>query len=407
MPNKFYFVDLSQSTAKPFDGMKAGKFTAMDGRPVEFAEADMSAFLAGTQAAIEATKAESGDIVGLPIDMRNHEHGDAAGWIIGAELMGDVIRLTAKWTQAGLDLIGAGLQRFFSPSVDMANKAIIGGSLTNWPATRAGGKTLLRPIELSQGVYSLETSLDAKMRKIYSSFYDQFPGDSEMMPPAVMIREIFEGYVIVESADGLRNVTYTESEDGVTFASEADWVKVEISYQEVGQIDEAEDQTEEVPDESTPEMSIPATPQVVELSEAQIAALVDEKVNVRLAELARIADRKRDTLDFSERVCNGTKDSPIGLSVPPADLCEILLSLPEDHAEKIKTLLEHVVKVGVVNFAERGHGQILQNKPLLDSQSARHLAAWLKAGKTLTEFFTVNPEVGKETDFNLSEYIKG
>lgn len=403
MPNKFYFVDLSQSTAKPFDGMKAGKFTAMDGRPVEFAEADMSAFLAGTQAAIEATKAESGDIVGLPIDMRNHEHGDAAGWIVGAELMGDVIRLSAKWTQAGLDLIGSGLQRFFSPSVDMANKAIIGGSLTNWPATRAGGKTLLRPIELSQGVYSFEMSGE-EMAAIADAFMAAFP-EAEGQPSFMPV-DAGKDFLIVTDGTDMLKVGFTQTESAYTFAPVEEWVKVEIEYKPV-ESEEAEEAPAAPSEETTPEMSIPATPQVVELSEAQIAALVDEKVNVRLAELARIADRKRDTLDFSERVCNGTKDSPIGLSVPPADLCEILLSLPEDHAEKIKTLLEHVVKVGVVNFAERGHGQILQNKPLLDSQSARHLAAWLKAGKTLTEFFTVNPEVGKETDFNLSEYIKG
>jgi len=404
MPNKFYFVDLSQSTAKPFDGMKAGKFTAMDGRPVEFADADMGAFLAGTQAAIDATKAESGDVVGLPIDMRNHDHGDAAGWIVGAELMGDVIRLSAKWTQAGLDLIGAGLQRFFSPSVDMANKAIIGGSLTNWPATRAGGKTLLRPIELSQGVYSFALT-DDEMGAVMDAFFALYPG-GEGEPQYAPI-DAKEDYLVVTDGTDLLKVTYTLTDGAYEFAPVESWVKVQVEYEEIEAEGEPAPEDAPAPVEVAPdEMSIPAE-SVAELTEAQIAALVDERVNVRLAELARIADRERDTRDFSERVCNGTKDSPIGLSVPPADLCAILLSLPEDGAEKVKSLLSHVVKIGVVNFAERGHGQIIENKPALDAQSARHLAAWVKSGKTMASFFDVNPEVGKASDYNLTEYQKG
>jgi len=402
MPNKFYFVDLSNSTAKPFDGMKAGKFTSMDGRTVEFEAGDMLTYVEGTRSAIDATKSESGDVVGLPIDMRNHDHGDAAGWIVGAELMGDVIRLSAKWTQAGLDLIGAGLQRFFSPSVDLQHKAIIGGSLTNWPATRAGGKTLLRPIELSQGAYSFAMSSE-EIGAVVEAFVAAFP-EAEGQPSYTPM-DAGDDYIIVTDGTDLLKVSFTQAEGAYTFAPVEEWVKVEVEYvpAEEAAEEKAED-AEETPAESpAPEMSIPAE-SVAELSEAQIAALVDERVNVRLAELARKADRERDTLAFSERVCNGTKDNPIGLSVPPADLCAILLELPDEGAMKVKKLLEHVVTAGVIDFAERGHSQITENKPQLSDGNKALLKGWLKAGKTVAEFFTINPEVGKIADYNLSEF---
>ena len=48
--------------------------------------------------------------------------------------------------------------RFFSSTIDLGRMTILGGSLTNWPATRdvKSGRTLLRPIELSmEGAYKI------------------------------------------------------------------------------------------------------------------------------------------------------------------------------------------------------------------------------------------------------------
>jgi hypothetical protein len=399
----FYFVDLAANTAKPFDGMKAGKFTDMYGRSVEFPVAEMGAFLAGTQAAIEATKAESGEIVGLPIDMKNHEHGDAAGWIVAADLAGDVMRFTAKWTQAGLDLIGAGLQRFFSPSVDMQNKAVIGGSLTNWPATRAGGKTLLRPIELSEGVYTLALGGPENSAPIAEAFAQANPPAEDGTGFGVI--DVIDGAVIVsDESGGLMKCPYTEAEGAYTFAPAAEWVKVEVEYKEVEGEPETEPEAEAQPAAAEAALPNETLATVANMSEAQIAALVDERVNERVAELARKADRARDTLAFSERVCNGTKETPVGLSVPPADLCEVLLSLPDDSEKKIRTLLEHVVSVGVVNFAERGHSGILEVKPELPAELRRHVKTWIASGKPLADFFLKVENVGKMEDYNLSEF---
>jgi hypothetical protein len=78
--------------------------------------------------------------------------------------------------------------------------------------------------------------------------------------------------------------------------------------------------------------------------------------------------------------------------------------MPEEHETKIRTLLDHVVKVGVVNFAERGHSQIVENRPELPAETKKQLEIWLNAGKSLADFFGKIQGVGSMADFNLSEY---
>ena len=114
--------------------------------------------------------------MGFPIDASDHNKGDAAGWIIGVELVGDVIRFVPKWTEIGLELIGKGIRRMFSATINLKDKVILGGTLTNWPATRdSKGKMLLRPIELSEGLYEFEDSLDDQSRKISGRFLQSYP----------------------------------------------------------------------------------------------------------------------------------------------------------------------------------------------------------------------------------------
>ena len=116
------FVELAGplTDGKPFDAFAPGAFKDMLGRPVEFKAGELSDYVANTQAAIEATRSESGDVAGLPIDAMNHDKGNAAGWIVGAELVDKIIRANVKWTELGRELISKGLQKFFSATVDIA-----------------------------------------------------------------------------------------------------------------------------------------------------------------------------------------------------------------------------------------------------------------------------------------------
>jgi len=93
-----------------FDALVAGTYTDMLGRVVEFKKKELAEYVSNTQQASEATRTESGDIVGLPIDSRNHDKQDAAGWIVAVEIVGEVVRVIPKWTELGRDLISRGLQ---------------------------------------------------------------------------------------------------------------------------------------------------------------------------------------------------------------------------------------------------------------------------------------------------------
>ena len=153
----FQWIELATlEDGQPFDGMAFGTFVDMLGREVELEADDAADFVKNTEAAIKATTTESGEVVGLPIDAGTHDKGDAAGWIVGVEMVGKIIRLLPRWTKLGAHLIGESLRRYFSPTVDMKNKTISGGALVNWPATLdEKGRVLLRPIELSSSIQSI------------------------------------------------------------------------------------------------------------------------------------------------------------------------------------------------------------------------------------------------------------
>src|SRR6185295_2157091 len=131
---------------KPFEALRAGTFTDMLGRTATVTEDFLQRLVENTRRAIEATKSDSGEILGLPIDTQKHDHGDAAGWIVGIELNDGVLKLTPRWTELGVEKIKKGIKKLFSASLNMADAVLLGGSLTNWPAVKG-----LKPVELSEG----------------------------------------------------------------------------------------------------------------------------------------------------------------------------------------------------------------------------------------------------------------
>jgi hypothetical protein len=157
----FLFTELANNAltdGRAFDGVAFGTFNDMFGREITLDAVDAEDFVANTQAAIEATRAESGELVGLPVDAKDHDKGDGAGWIVGAELIDGIIRFLPKWTEIGRELISKGIRRFFSPTIDTSNKVVLGGTLTNWPATRdENNRLMLRPIELAANVFAIDT----------------------------------------------------------------------------------------------------------------------------------------------------------------------------------------------------------------------------------------------------------
>ena len=340
------FYELALSDGSPFDALVSGSFTDMLGRVVEFKAADLQTFVANTMAAIEATRSESGEVIGLPIDARDHDKGDGAGWIVGVELANGIVRVVPKWTDIGRDLISRGVRRFFSATVDIANKVILGGTLTNWPATRdKTGRIQLRPIELE--ISNLKELTMAKVEE----------------PEVVEVVAELEAI----DTDELREQIRAE-------------VVAEFQANPSGMID---------------------------LSQAREALLAQLKEEVQ-ADISRMVNDMRRTqhiAEFSQRVTSGTETRPYGLPVGQEEVETILLSLSDEQRSAVESILTRVHEQGLVQFSEVGHGRILNGTATLPVEFSKSLTSWLATGGTIREFGDMNRgELGDISQYNLDEY---
>jgi hypothetical protein len=465
----FLFVNLAEqaSGAKPFDGMAAGEFTDMYGRKARFKKEDLPAYVQNTKAVLASTADSEGNVVGLPIDGMNHDHQEAAGWVVDVNLGegGEVIQFTPRWNDWGMALISKDVMRFFSPTVDLSNKSIMGGSLTNWPATRdeQSGKILLKPIELSAQIYEMtdESLLERAnniARAFRSAFRDQF--DTEYAWPV----DVFDGYVICELNDKLYKVTFSEGEDGFVFAEFDQWIEVKRSYVEAalrevkkllsglfGKAGENVNNGGEHPADNQPETGVIE----MEMTEQQLAELINKSVAAALAnktpapdlkaadlsalldleglsddarkqrkaelaayiasertraenewraEMARFA-HESNMAQLSSRLVSGTDECPRGLRASAEELKAHLMKLDPDEAKFWGDLMTAALEKGFVEFSERGHGRQMQGTQVLPAGIAASLKAWTESGQTVEEFFRVNAvELGNMADYNLADF---
>lgn len=371
MPTQIFYVELSAAAltaGRAFDGVACGTFTDMHGRSVTISPEDLPAYVANTKAAIAATKGESGELAGLPIDARDHDKGDGAGWIVDCEAAGEKLRFVPKWTELGLELVGKSIRRFFSATIDLANKVILGGTLTNWPATRApNGRVLLRPIELSEG------GLEEQIMAVRRAFYDAYSTPQEQP----MVDEVFPDYVIVESGGKKWKAAYTIGAGGeVTFAPQGEWVEVVETYVEARAykkpaVQEKETMAVNLADLSEADRASLAKQVATELvahPSAELAAVISETVNAARAQVIAEFTAQRDLMarqtkvvELCQRLTNGTPEAPRALkNVDPAELGKRLLGLPADDAAYFSGVLEGVVRDGLIEFTERGHSKRLQ-----------------------------------------------
>lgn len=427
----FIFVSLAaqQTGAKPFDGMAVGTFYDMRGVKCVFKAEELPEYVKNTKAAILSTTDADGNPVGLPIDPRGHYHDeDAAGWIIDAELAetGDKIRLFPRWTRLGEELIGSDLQRFFSPTIDPTNRVIMGGSLTNWPATRTPkSEILLKPVELQMSEPTLQLtdgSLDEQVNRCKQAFYDLY-WSIDAFPV-----EVFEDHLIAYLEDNLWRVAYTvDAEGAYSFAPQGEWVKVKLSYVEAalnwvkrlfrGKAAQAEPivSTPQAPQMATagdvvqgasnmPEPGNPVSPAHAELTaeqNARIEALVEERSQLRVAGLLAQKERENRTAEFSARMVS--KGLPVGAN----DLTAFLASLTAEQQDAAEKILSRVAETGLVPLGELGHSQTVNGNKPLPAGVETSLRSWISAGQTIAEFFRVNAiELGNQADYNLAEFTE-
>jgi len=361
MPKKdFLFVDLATvaDISKPFDCMAAGQFTDMWGYDFEIKAEDLP----------ESTRDSEGNVVGFPIDTMGHNHREAAGWILDVKQVGSIVQSSVRWNDLGRELIGSDQVRFFSPTIDIETRVIMGGSLTNWPATRTKDhQILLRPVELSEQLQALnDVSFLERVEMIVNKAISGLsrPGN----PPATT-----------------PDITLHPRQGGVT----------------------EEDMTLEL-EKLTPEQRTTLLRSA--LAAGALPAEMQAQIETRATELAnvKLSAEKRQThiAEFTARVAGGTAEKPVGLPIPADDLAKFMAALTPEAQEQLETILTRIVDSGMVDFKEHGSSLTQTGNAVLPPEIAVQLKKWMEIkGNSIDEFFTVNAvELGAMADYNLSEF---
>lgn len=474
---------------KDFDALVAGTFWPGNW-PVEvtFTEAELEAYLENTQLAIEKNVDEDGNVIGLPIDAGGHSHNEAAGWIVGASLETNddgrkVLRFSAKWNEAGVELIASNQFRWFSGDIDTVNKVVLGGTLTNWPAIKAeDGGNLLRPVQLENGRQTIQAGTDEDesvtqfVRKIIEAF--------QAHDPFAWVLEVFDDHIIVDVEASLFSIDYQMVEETPVFVEKKNWVGVKQVFVEAENTDDkpgflaritenikkrkaASDKPaatkdplpivppieEVIPDgglpmELTKEQLLQAYETILSRDEGEsdedylvrfeafkesgasggaplfAAGLKDvseKNAEIVQAEVARLqAKQVRDIesaiarMEHEEKIAQfatvvttaGLADYRGGLPVDPEFLRSLMLTLNPAQLPQFMTIIEAVVKNGLVSFEEVGHGKKKTGHVQLSDPIKANLREWLKGkDNDINGFFAINADIfGEMAEYDLSEF---
>lgn len=344
-------IEIDELTeGKWFEGFAAGEFVEMWGREIEVKPEEMPTYLQNTLLAIGATVDESGAVVGLPIDACDHEGGEAAGWIVDVKMheSGQKLQFKPKWTEIGVELIKAGKMRFFSASFHLKKKVILGGTLTNWPATRDEKENiLLQPISLSREKPSVLKGLYNFLKGVFGDGEDENP----------------------EKGD--------------------DTMGEEIKIEELDVVNLAKQDLE------------------IEGDYASLSALVDAEADKRAAKMvaAQLALHKRreEIAQFVAGVTGGTEEHPVGLPVQSDKLTAFMETLNEEQRELAEEILLTIHESGLVSFDEIGHNDDISGKKELPE----HVAKRLESGELKIEDLK-DPmlALGDLSAYNLSKWTK-
>jgi len=370
----FIFTDLMEELANlsEIDGMAPGSFTTMHGVKVKFPKKDLSVYVKNTLKVLESTRGKDGEIVGLPIDLGNHDHQGGAGWIVGMYLdeARSIIRFMVNWTKAGVEAIKNNVSRFFSPSINPENKTILGGSLTNYPATRnEQGEILLRPVELSLSIKEL--SMSDEQKDVLEAIRDGFGKLGEFITGKQK-----ETSLSKDDDDKSKTVELTVAE------------KEELKKQYIQEL-------------STSNLSVTEllkSPAVI----GELARQADEIAKNRLnAEM-----RKNRAVEFVAEMTGGSEGSPYGLAIPSEELVALMLSLPDAQMQAVEKVLR-VARKGAIDFSQHGVDGVYPVKPQLPAEIIPLAQSWVSSGKSIDEFMAVNvEELGDPKQYDLSAFRK-
>jgi len=399
---------------KPFAGFAPGSFTDMMGREVKFAANELSDFLTNTLTAIKAAVTKG--MPGLPIDARSHDKGDAAGWITGAEL-GEVqdsegtavpvIKILAEWTKLGAGLIKDKIQTNFSPTVDLKNKVIKGGSLTNWPASvDKNGTPLFEAIELAQGVSYLQ---------VYEGGADEtHPNNEETV---IMADKKVDK---PDKAEGDQDTAVQ-----LDLATIREKMRAELREEVRGEViaDLAQDKDanpEEAMKRLKESLNLQAFADVADLGQARDAMLgqmksaleaeyhrMQSQAGKMLADMMSQIKRDQHVAELAQRWTGGTEDKPHGLPIGREEVETFLLSLDDKQRAGAESIFGRIWNNGLTEFSEIGHGRKVQGTVQLEPEIAAQLQAHIDRGGAVAEFFAAAGDIlGDMARYDLSKFAE-
>lgn len=418
--DNFLFFDLQESAltpGKPFPGFAVGSFVDMMGREVEFGKDAINEFLDNTLKAIK--DAITKKMPGLPIDARQHDKGDAAGWITGAEL-GEVkdsngntvpvIKVLAEWTTLGVQLIKDRIQTNFSPTVDLRNKVIKGGSLTNWPASvDENGTPLFEAVELAQGVNCLKA--------IEAETSQEMGGDAPNSEETVTMAE----QVIEKPEAGKEGQAITVDLSAVRESLRAE-LREEIRNEVIGELaPEGKANPEEAMSRLRETLNLEAFANVADLGQARDAMLgqmkqaleaeynrMQSQAGKMLAEMMGQIKRDQHVAELAQRWTGGTEEKPYGLPVGREEIETFLLNLSDKQRAAAESIFGRIWADGLTEFSEVGHGKKVQGTRLLEPEIAAQLQAHVGRGGKVADFFdAAGPLLGDMAQYDLSAFEKG
>jgi hypothetical protein len=294
----------------------------------------------------------------------NHNGGEAAGWIIDVNQAPgrNVIEFTPRWNMNGAAAIGSDTMRYFSPTIDIEHKTIIGGSLTNWPATRTPEhQILLRPVELSSQMqtYAEPPWYEKLMAAIQSLIK---PADVQAKENNIVNEEI-ETTPIVEAVET-------------------------VSMPPV-------------------ELAAPVVTTTLDLSSPDIQQLITQQAETRVTALMAEREHAASVVQLATRLTGGTPEKPTGLPVGYDRLAAFLEKIPAELYPEAEAILTAAAERAPIEFSEAGHSRVVQGtKPLPDAIKPV-LESWLSKKLSLADFFEANSDqLGAMSDYNLTEFIK-
>lgn len=238
--------------------------------------------------------------------------------------------------------------------------------------------------------------------QVKAAFAAMIAGIDGMSEPSAI--EVFSDHIVATIGGEMWKIPFTVDAGGaVAFAPKDQWEQKQA------------DNPAPMQEGANLSMSTNTPPPAAELKaitaaelQAQIAELTNTiraQVKAELTAQHELVQRQTATAELCQRLTNGTPEAPRALkNVKPAELQARLMALPIDEYHYFSGILQGVVKDGLIEFAELGHGKRVNAKKELPADYAPALAKVLKAGNSAEAFFAANPELGNPAEYDLSKY---